>query len=516
MKSRQWLASLLCLLLVMAFAVPTLADSADIVNMDAELPIVKEPLTLKMWGQQGSIQKDWKEMDLWIKYQEISGITLDITTVPTQGYEEAKNLMFASGDSYDMLMRCWLSPAEIVRYGSMGVLMPLEDLIPTYAPNFQKLMDKYPSIAPRITAPDGHIYALPAIIEMDGARTEKFWINTTWLEQAGKEIPTTFDELEEVLRAFKGVDFNGNGEADEIPFGGADTMSVINNLVGCWGLPRQFDQNLLIKDGKVEEWLTSETFHDVLRWTNKMYSEGLMDSEMFTQEYAKFNAKMSGQVMGFFFNMAADAFDPTHYKGIAPFAGKSDAITVKSAPIARDMGCFAIMADCKYPEAALRFQDYFYSDEGSYLMRYGIEGKTWTRDANGLPVYADGILNHPDGAGTACAQFTIWPGAGAPQYMTERNCAAVVNPATAAGQEALNPFMDYSVYPALLFDQDTSDRLVILNKDLNDYLKQTCAKFVNGDLSLETDWATYVDTLKQIGIEEFVSIYQTAYDNLNK
>ena len=514
MKTRKWLATLLCAMLLCTCIAPALAS--DVLNTAAEFPIVNTPLTLKVYGQQGSIHADWAEMDLWTHYQEMTGITLEFHTAPTQGYAEAKNLMFNSGDAYDMLIRAQLSGPEIIKYGSAGILMPLEDLIPVYAPNFKALMDKYPSIAPRITAPDGHIYALPAIIEMDGARTEKNWINTVWLEKVGKEIPTTFDEFEDVLRAFKGVDFNGNGEADEIPFGCADTITFINNTIGFWGLERQFQQHLGINDGKVESWLTGETFRDVLRWGNKIYAEGLLDREIFTQEYAKFNAKMSGQVMGFFYNMAADAFDPTNFVGIAPFSGKADKITVKSDPLARDIGCFAIMTDCKYPEAALRFQDYFYSDEGSYLMRYGIEGKTWTRDENGLPAYVDGILNNPDGAGTAIAKFTIWPGGGAPQYMTERNCIAVVSQATAAAQEALTPYMDYTVYPGLLFDQDTSERLVILQTDLDNYIKQTCAKFIVGDLSVETDWETYVDALNKIGIAEYESIYQAAYDNLNK
>lgn len=515
MKPRKWLASALCLLMLACLSAPVLGESKDILNTDAEFPIVTEPITLKLFGQQGPIHADWDQMDLWIKYQEMTGINLEFHTVASQGYDEAKNLMFVSGDHYDLLVRAILTGPEIVKYGSMGILLPLEDLIPEYAPNFQKLMDKYPSIAPRITSPDGHIYALPAVIEMDAARTDKYWLNTNWLAQVGKEIPATFDEFEDVLLAFKGIDFNGNGEADEIPFGAADLLAYINNLCGCWGLERQFEQMLNIKDGKVESWLISEEFRDMLRWSNKIYTEGLLDPEIFTQEYAKFNAKMSGQVMGFFFNQAADAFDAANYQGIAPFQGKSDRIIVKSTPLARDIGTFAIMADTKYPEAALRWQDYFYSDEGSYLMRYGIEGKTWTRDADGYPVYVDGILNSPDGSGPAIAKFTIWPGGNAPQYMTEHNAIAVVTEPTAKAQDALAPYMDYSIYAAPLFDQESSERLVILQKDIDDYIKQNVSKFINGDLSLDSDWDTYVDALKKIGIDEYVAIYQSVYDNLN-
>ena len=42
-------------------------------------------------------------------------------------------------------------------------------------------------------------------------------INKAWLDKLGMQVPTTRDELEDVLKAFKTEDPNGNGQADEIP-----------------------------------------------------------------------------------------------------------------------------------------------------------------------------------------------------------------------------------------------------------------------------------------------------------
>ena len=38
------------------------------------------------------------------------------------------------------------------------------------------------------------------------------YINQTWLDNLGLEVPTNMDELEEVLIAFKEGDPNGNGD----------------------------------------------------------------------------------------------------------------------------------------------------------------------------------------------------------------------------------------------------------------------------------------------------------------
>lgn len=42
-------------------------------------------------------------------------------------------------------------------------------------------------------------------------------INVEWLEKLYFDMPTTTEELKEVLIAFKTKDPNGNGKADEIP-----------------------------------------------------------------------------------------------------------------------------------------------------------------------------------------------------------------------------------------------------------------------------------------------------------
>lgn len=66
-----------------------------------------------------------------------------------------------------------------------------------------------------------------------------------------------------------------------------------------------------------------------------------------------------------------------------------------------------------------------------------------------------------------------------------------------------------------MFSQEVNERLVVLETDLNNYLKEAIAKFIIGELPFE-EWDTYVETLNKIGLEEWVSIYQDAFDLLNK
>ena len=301
-----------------------IADVSENLNQEG-FPIVNNEITLKVFGQQGPVQEAWDTMGMWDYYQDLTNVHLDFTDVlAAEGYDEKKSLMWASNEYPDVFVRAFLSNTEIVKYGSMGILAPLEDLIEKYAPNLQKLIDEDPAILTRITAPDGHIYALPAVFTVTAARTDKFWINQSWLDQVGLDIPKTVDELEEVLRAFKGVDFNGNGEDDEYPMGASDAQALIRKFAGVWGYQYQFETFLEVKDDIVSTYLTDDGFKEMLQWLSEMYSEGLIDQEIFTQEYAKYAAKMAGQQMGLFFNQADDTFDSSNYVGISPFQGKAE------------------------------------------------------------------------------------------------------------------------------------------------------------------------------------------------
>ena len=71
-------------------------------------------------------------------------------------------------------------------------------------------MEEVSYLKSAMTAPDGNIYALPKVNEcLHCTYGQRMWINTTWLEKLGLEMPTTTDEFYQVLKAFKEQDPNG-------------------------------------------------------------------------------------------------------------------------------------------------------------------------------------------------------------------------------------------------------------------------------------------------------------------
>src|SRR5699024_92733 len=74
-----------------------------------------------------------------------------------------------------------------------------------------------------------------------------------------------------------------------------------------------------------------------------------------------------------------------------------DRAFTKVLPIVYKNNGFMITNENPNPAAAVRWLDYFYSDEGTKLFFMGIEGETYEEDADGNLEYTDDILNSPEG-----------------------------------------------------------------------------------------------------------------------
>ena len=44
-------------------------------------------------------------------------------------------------------------------------------------------------------------------------------------------------------------------------------------------------------------------------------------------------------------------------------------------------------------------------------------------------------------------------------------------------------------------------------------MNQATVQFITGDLTIDTDWDNYITTLKNMGVEDYLKIYQEQYDN---
>ncbi|WP_232313111.1 extracellular solute-binding protein [Paenibacillus sp. P22] len=156
-----------------------------------------------------------KDLWMWKKYEEKTGIHIEWEEIPGESSAERKNVMLASGKLPDAFYQTGFSSSELVKYGEQGLFLPLEDLIEQHAPNLKQWFEKNPEVKKAITMPDGHIYSLPYIDTALPYRSIRLYINKTWLDNLGLQVPKTTDELQAALKAFKEKDANGNGDPND-------------------------------------------------------------------------------------------------------------------------------------------------------------------------------------------------------------------------------------------------------------------------------------------------------------
>lgn len=492
------------------------------------LPIVKEPITIKVMSNQTAGQANNADMPVIKKYEEMTGIHVEWELVPWDNTTERKNLALASQDYADVFIRMFIDATDIVTYGSQqGVFLKLNDYIDKYAPNLKAFFDQNPDVAAGLTAPDGGIYAFPRLIDPDFLSMrlgDRLWISEGWLNKVGLKEPATTEELYNALKAFKEQDPNGNGNPDEIPLTGQNLGSIVKNIKGAWGLGNRGNAaNFVDMDETTNQlrfWPADEKYRDMVEYLRKLYEEKLLDQEIFTSGWDKVIAKANNGVVGAYAGWSPTLLTVTDYTGIGVLEGpQGDKIVPSLSPVAETPFMAVITDKNKYPEATVRWLDYMYSEEGAKLFNMGIEGETYTVDANGEYVFTDVITNNPNGLnqdqarGQYMPSVSGWPGITMQKYF--KGSESTEPPMEAA--EKSRPYVIKEVWPQFIFTPEENDRLVALRADIEGYVNEIQEQVISGKYSFDDEgWNRYLDQLKQMGLDEYLNIYKAAYDRYSQ
>ncbi len=488
-------------------------------------PIVNEKITLTGFGNQNVTHKDWNEIYCFTEYEKLSNIHIDWTLAPNQGYDEKKSVLLAGGEYPDIFYRANLSVADQVKYGSKGLLVTLNDLIDEYAPNLNERFEELPDMKKAVTMPDGNIYTLPTKDAIEQGAAQYSWINTRWLENVGMEMPETLDELEAVLTAFKEQDANGNGDPnDELPYSdrnkgngilyGTYSAFGIGNLgSGTWS--NYLD---LGEDGNIRMFAVSDDFKEQLQWVNGLYSKGLLDPEMFTQDIPTFTAKGEQDLVGAFFgNNSPEIIGASYandFMSAPPFQDEEGNQTFNYIGPTFRSGAFAISNTNPYPKESMRWIDYYYGFEGDRMLRLGEEGVTYIDNGDGTYSLTELITNNPDGLNVpqAMGQYAIGLAGGAcPEFAFEEYERARLPQVTFDSWEVVEPFYHVEGLAIFSYTIEEQDRLDALTTDIITYVDEMKVQFITGKQSFD-QWDKYVETINQMGLEEFLEIQQTAYE----
>lgn len=448
---------------------------------------------------------------------------------PAAGAEKERfNMMIASGEYPDAIVYNWTDVnGGIDSYVDDGVIVDLTPYIEECMPNFSELLSENPEFKKSVMTDDGKILAIPYIRkDKQLCIYQGTLIRQDWLDKLGLEAPTTPEELEKVLMAFKTQDPNGNGKADEIPWSAAygfDNVMGIGPVL--WAFNTTYDFHL--KDGKVVYGPTTDAFKEGITYLARLYSEGLIDPDYLTNDRAKMDAKYTSDISGFGFG-----FQPsTYYSSMNDGKRKVSGIGyLKSAdgknycyndayvqPVMKNVS-LAVTSSNKNVAGTLKWLDNLYGGDGMLYANYGEEGKNYEMK-DGEPVFTEYMTKNSDGktlaqmVGLTCAVRD----SAFPMLQTWQFYKQTLQP---WGVDAIETWMNdnadtSNILPQISRTQEESERFSELMNPIKTYMQEQANKVITGAVSPD-DWDKVVAEIKKMGIDEVLEIQNAAYERYLK
>jgi len=326
---------------------------------------------------------------------------------------------------------------------------------------------------------------------------------------------------------FKTGDLNGNGEADEIPLTSASLEGwplddVRPGLPSAFGFSVGYGRWLFDVDGGRVRFVPAEpAFFDYLSFMSRLYREGLLDPDAYTQDFLQVVVKGEADRLGAFtapgpFLVVGTARNEAFIQ-LTPLT--SEANPEPRWPVMPNIlrGTFAITSANPAPEATLRWVDLFYSEAGALLLVHGVEGEDWERTPAGgvRRLYPEEVNPEVYRA----AQITSDAGSQLPHdrrpvFELSKVDLAETNPENFyIGEQTWKTLEPYGVptFPPLYFTPEEQQELNFLLLDLETYTQGAEAAFVTGQRPL-SEWEDYLATLGRIGLGRVLELHQAAYD----
>ena len=544
---KRLIAAILTLSLLLSLTAVVFAEG-DYYNKEG-YRIVKDTIKVTTAGK-FDLKVIPEEIIAYQEWRDRFGLDFDFTFYQGDDWKTQLNLMLAEDSLPDILCDADLSNAEMTDLGGQGYFVNLLDY-PDLIPNLMKYFEEHPEYRAAVTSPDGAIYGVKMIIPCTVNKIARTFINKDWLERVGKEQPYTIDELYDVLKAFKEQDANGNGDPnDEIPLGYFAGLPATGRtstaLLVAFGINcnTYYGYNLFQADdeGKIYLADTSEAYKAYLAFMHKCYEEGLMAEEAFTLTTQEVQALCAADRMGFYATGSApfvmsgqDITTDASWLGVMGLTSEYNDKPFLPIPSGiQENFKIAISADSPYIEALVRWVDYLFTEEGQVQAFSGYEGVTFDYKFDDI-LQSDVIeIYVPEGFGskdefrqfkaTFNGPFKVFDGDltrnvlwyDAPTEILTKDeviakwgwMALLTYASRREGLEHVTAFPT----ECFTFTEDELNRLAILSVDIDNYLSVAYADFIIGNKSLETDWDAHIATLQSMGLDEYVAIYQAAYD----
>lgn len=279
-------------------------------------------------------------------------------------------------------------------------------------------------------------------------------------------------------------------------------------------------------DNIVHYYPYEDSYRDYLELMNDWFEKGLIDGDFFSRDLPTFQAALlSGDVgIGSTFKAQFDyanysSSEGTHWAGLSgPVRTKGqkyEALCALTSRMYYQGQVLTISTTCDEDliPIILKYTDYGFTDEGSLLYNYGIEGQAYDI-VDGKILFRDIITQNPDGfsLNQTFNKYCVFHSAVFRYDWTrsENNIS----------EEAKNLYKiwernyaeDAEEMPSLSIPEADAATYSNLFNDIDTYVKEFTMGVITGQTDLDSGWSNYIAQLERMGVQQIIDMQQEALD----
>jgi putative aldouronate transport system substrate-binding protein len=485
-------------------------------------------------------ESDPNNRTIFKRLQEQTNVEIQWTAIQSDQWGDKISLEMSNVKTLtDFVFSAGFSDSDLLKYAKQGAIISLEDYIDAYMPNLKAVFDKYPEYRTMCEDENGHIWALPWIEQLGSEKTaiqtvgDMSFINKKWLDFLGLEMPTTVDEFEQVLIAFRDnadaiqKEFNIDGSI--IPMscivndGDQDPAILINGFGEGYGDADRGRHIAVTDDLKVICSSTQMGYKDGIAWLHKLYDEGLIDSEAFTQEWSTYVSKGKSGRYGVCFSWDVANIDNLEdWVPLPALTADTRNITPQNGSFTSgfDRGRCVVTSVAKNPALVCAWLDLMYDPFQSPQNNWGTYGEDDEFDIFELGTNDKGeqMLKHAPLGDASPVEVREAECVGGPLAILDEYYGVYVTCPDDAQyrldwiKDIYTPDMNTKyVYPNVFMSEADTKRLSDLSADVTKCINSHKADWIMNGFT-DADWDAYIEELNSYGLDEYLSIYQKYLD----
>lgn len=364
-------------------------------------------ITVELFDRSNAPEGSTITENKWVDYvnEEMGKVGIHVEFVPVPRSDEVTKMqtMVASQTAPDLTITYSYANAE--DYYNQGGTWDLSPFIDGegQAENMKAYLGQDVIDIARTT--ENELYGIVAR-RATTAETNLF-LRKDWMDKLGLDIPTTPDELYNVVEQM--VKNNPDGKTNVI--GAIEWMYYNLRLAFSKTAGDPLKAKIASGDDAFIDYY-DEGMRDYYRYMNKMYNNGLMHKEYYTLDEDTFKSHIVTGDVGFFeanVNYDVDVMRGSLLKTLQENVPGADIISIPNLKNVNDgkqyAGAYAegglvafcpLTADSETVEACMTYLDWMCSKDGGFAIYHGFEGEHFEYDEAGIPVVKDTQYNAED------------------------------------------------------------------------------------------------------------------------